>query len=473
MHLRLLLAFLLLGTCLNAQSTGHRITVDIDGYQEDILTLGHYLLDNQYIIDTARREASGSFVFSSDTAALPGGMYLVVLAPDNEFFQIVIGEEDQEFGLKTSIDSLAKVAVSGSEENRLFFDYLDYLAFKQQQSTPLRASLADTTLAPASTAQAREAMKALDQEVKAHQAELIAAYPDAFVSAIIKANRPILPPDYPELTDPEEKRNAQWHYLQAHYFDNIDLADARLLRTPFLFERIDYFINTLQIKHPDTLAKAIDRVLDAFAPDSDAMKFYTVHYTNEAATSNIVGMDGLYVHMVDTYYRTGKAYWSTEEQLEKMVETAESLRPLLIGQLAPDLNMVTRQGEPITLYGVDADYTVLYFWRYDCPACKKSTPHMKEVFEAWKDRGVKIFSVCTKGEDELGKCWEYVDENGIGDWMQVADPYQRYYQEYDIKSTPSIFLLDKDKRIVSKRISAEQLDEVLTALTEESTRQGK
>ena len=400
-------------------------------------------------------------------------MYLVVLAPDNQFFQIVIGDEDQDFGLKTSVDSLAKVAVTGSEENRLFFDYLDYLDYKQRQSTPLRAVLADTTLAPASTAEARAAMTSLDREVKAHQAELIAAYPGAFVSAIIKANRPVLPPDYPELTDADEKRNAQWHYLQEHYFDNIDLADARLLRTPFLFERIDYFINTLQIKHPDTLAKAIDRVLTSFAPDSDAMKFYTVHYTNEAATSNIVGMDALYVHMVDTYYRTGKAYWSTEEQLEKMVETAESLRPLLIGELAPDLDMVTRQGEPVHLYDVDAEYTVLYFWRYDCPACKKSTPHMKEVYEGWKDRGVKIFSVCTKGEDELGKCWDYVDENEIGDWMQVADPYQRYYKEYDIKSTPSIFLLDKDKRIVSKRISAEQLDEVLTALSQDATRQGK
>ena len=60
MHFRLLLSLLFFGCCLSAQPVGHRITVDIDGYQEDILTLGHYLLDNQYIIDTARREASAA-----------------------------------------------------------------------------------------------------------------------------------------------------------------------------------------------------------------------------------------------------------------------------------------------------------------------------------------------------------------------------------------------------------------------------
>ena len=457
----------LLSTGLLAQD-GYRISVDIEGYDADILTLGYYLLDNQYIIDTARRSTDGDFVFSSDSAALDPGIYLVVLSPDNQFFQLLIGEGDEQvFSVRTGIADLNRMEFTGSEENQLFYDYLSFLDGMTRQSTPLREILADSTAAPAAAATARNEMEALDQAVKSHQDELIASHPDAFVSAIIKANRPVLPPDFATATDEEARRNLQWRWLQDHYFDNLDLTDKRLLRTPFLFQRVDYYINTLQIRHPDTLAGAIDRVLERFEPTSEAYKFFLVHYTNEAATSKVVGMDGLYVHMVDNYYRTGKAYWADEEQLAKMIDNSEALQPLLIGKRAPDLDMVTRSGVPTTLYDVDAEYTVLYFWRYDCPACKKSTPHMKDFYEKWKDRGVTVFSVCTKGEDELGKCWEYVDEQGIGDWMQVADPYQRYYKEYDIKSTPSIFLLDRDKTIVSKRIGAEQLDEVLTALSRE------
>ena len=124
--------------------------------------------------------------------------------------------------------------------------------------------------------------------------------------------------------------------------------------------------------------------------------------------------------------------------------------------------MQTRDGSPVSLYDTEADYTVLYFWRYDCPACKKSTPQMKEVYEKWKERGVEIFSVCTKGADELGECWDYVDEHGLGQWVQAVDPYQRYYRAYDIKSTPTMFVLDRDHRIVMKNLSVEQLGDFLT-----------
>ena len=443
----------------------HAITVEIEGYEEDLLTLGYYLLDNQYIVDTAYRNAEDAFVFASDTAALPKGIYIVVLAPDNEYFQLLVGDDaDQEFSLRTKMGQLSQMTVAGSEENELFYRYLGFLDGMQKEGGPLREQLSDSTATEQERTAARSRLEELDKQVKAYQQQLIDERPDAFVSAIIEANRPALPPDFAEAADEDSRRELQWRWLQEHYFDGLNLKDERLLRTPFLFERIDYYVNTLQVRHPDTLGQAIDKVLAQFDPLSEAFKFYTVHFTNEAAGSNIVGMDALYVYLVDHYYRAGKAYWSDDEQLAKMTETTDRIRPLLIGKTAPDLKMTTRGGEPITLYDVDADYTVLYFWRYDCPACKKSTPHMKDFYTKWKDRGVKIFSVCTKGADELGKCWEYVDENETGDWVQVADPYQRYYKAYDIKSTPTIFLLDKDKQIVSKRIGAEQLDEVLTNL---------
>ncbi len=468
MHIRLFLLCLFLTTALAAQNS-HEITVTIDGYDQDILTLGYYLLDNQYIVDTASRTDAGTFVFTSDTAALEQGIYLVVLAPDNQYFQLLVGkDEDQVFAMKTRVGALNEMEISGSEENERFYDYLAFLDRMQQESAPVRVQLADSTLTPAATAAAQQAMEGIDHRVKTHQQQLISAHPDAFVSAIIQANQATIPPDFQEVADPEDRRTRQWRWLQEHYFDGLDLADARLLRTPFLFERIDYYVKKLQVNHPDTLAAAIDRVLARFDPLSDAFKYYTVHYINEAASSKIVGMDALYVHMIDRYYKTGRAYWTDEEQLSKMIQTAEDLQPLLIGKTAPDIAMFTREGEPLRLYDVAAEYTVLYFWRYDCPACKKSTPPMKEFYAKWKDKDVKIFSVCTKGEDDLGQCWEYVDEHETGDWVQVVDPYQRYYKAYDIKSTPTIFLLDKDKKIISKRIGADQLDEVLTLFTEQN-----
>ena len=465
---------LLFLTCLigllGAQSAdAYRIQVDVDGYDEDILTLGYYMMDKQYIVDTAARNEEGSFVFTADTAGLKPGIYLVVLSPNNNYFEILIDRDsDQDFSLRTQVDDLAGVQVSGDPANELFYEYLGYIRGKQQESQPFRESLADTTLAPALAEQAREKLIGIDAEVKAYQQRLLDEEPAAFVSAIIRFNQQPEPPTYADAGEGDERQRLQWRWLQDHYFDGLDLKDERLVRTPFLFSRVDYYVNSLQVRHPDTLGEAIDRVLSAMDPTSEAYRMLVVHYTNEAATSNLVGMDALYVHMVDTYYRDGKAYWADDEQVNKMVDNADRLEPLLIGKEAPDLQMTTRDGTPTTLHSVDADYTVLYFWRYDCPACKKSTPHMKAFYEKYRDTGVKIFSVCTKGADEIGACWDYVDEQGTGDWIQVVDPYQRFYKSYDIKSTPSIFLLDRDKNIISKRIGADQLAEVMDSFLQQA-----
>ena len=452
----------LLALALTAQD-GHAITVRIDGYDEPYLSLANNVMDKQYVVDTAYRTPAGEYVFSSDTAALPGGIYLVVLAPDNNYFQMVVGGgADQEFSLRTSVDDLSAARVEGSAENELFFDYLAFLDRQGKATKSVREALADTSLTEAARAPLLAQYDRVTAKVNAYQDQIIAEHPESFTATIIRSNRPNNPPPFADLAE-DERRQAQYEWLLAHYFDPLDLTDDRLLRTPFLFERIDYYVSKLHVQHPDSVARAIDKVLARMNPDSELFKYYVVHFTNQAARSNYVGMDAVYVHMVDQYYTNGRAYWANEEQLATMRENADKTRPLLIGKPAPNLKMQRRDGRPVELYDIDANYTILYFWQFACGSCKKATPKMKAFYDKWKDRGVEIFSICTK-QNEIDKCWEYIDDKEIGDWLHATDRYMRFYRDYDIRSTPSIFVLDADKKIVSKRIGAEQLDEVLTQL---------
>ena len=73
--------------------------------------------------------------------------------------------------------------------------------------------------------------------------------------------------------------------------------------------------------------------------------------------------------------------------MKKIIDNANTLEPLLIGKVAPDIRLETREGEPMQLHDIQAPLTVLYFWRYDCGHCKKSAPKMKEFYEAYKDKG--------------------------------------------------------------------------------------
>lgn len=446
---------------------GHQIKVNIKGYEEPELYLAYYLADKQYIQDTVKRGADGSYVFEG-TENLPGGMYLIVMAPDNNFFQILIDDQNQRYQVSSDkADPIKNTRFEGSLDNQLFYNYLNYLNEQRPKAEALQKEIeAETNLKKKERLEAD--LKVLNDDVLSYQRKLIANHPQTLTAAIIKAN---LPADMPEFEGSEQEAEVKkWRWTQQHFFDMLDLSDPRLLRTPFLFQRVDNFVQKLQVQHPDTLVKAIDYVLERMKPAEETFKYYLVHFLNFYASSKYVGMDAVYVHLVDNYYAKGMAPWTNEEQLQKIIDNAATLRPLLIGRIAPDLRLQRRDGSPVSLHEVRSPYTILYFWRYDCGHCKESTPMMREFYEKFKNRGVELFAVCTKTRDEIPGCWDYIDSNDIADWMHVVDPYMRsrYNAIYDIRSTPQIYILDADKRIISKRIGAEQLEELFNQLLQEN-----
>lgn len=444
----LLLAF---QACWLQAQTGHRIEAQIEGYNESELYLAVHYGDKQYLQDTAYRNDKGTYVFEGEKV-LEGGMYLIVLKPDNANFQLLITPEEQHFSFTTSKDRLFEdMTLTNAPDNALFFGYLAFLAQQRQESEKIKAEEPNS----------QEKLEAIDAAVVAYQEGLVKNHPTSLTAAIVKANIAVQMPEFTGTN--EEIETQRWRYQQQHFFDNLDLADPRMLRTPFLFGRINTYVNQLQVRHPDTIAQAIDDVLSAVQPAEETFKFYLIHFLNEYARSNIVGMDAVYVHLVDKYYSRGLAPWTDPDQLNKIVDNAAKLKPLLIGKTAPDIEMQKQDGSSVSLHEVDAEYTILYFWRYDCGHCKESTPFMKAFYEQFKDKGVALFAVCVKYTDEIGGCWDYVEEQGIGDWLHTVDPYNRsrYGQLYDIRSTPMLYILDRNKEIVSKRIGAEQLSEVM------------
>lgn len=463
----LISAFLFAAVCstnIHAQS-GYSIQVRIDGFEQKELYLGYYLGDKQYLRDTAVQDAKGNYIFS-DTAALPAGVYILVLPPENNFFQILIPEKGQHFSMQTKLDQMTEqIQFKGSPENTAFYDYLNYLSERNKEADPINKAL-EASQDTVEKTRLQKTLTALGEKVKTYQQAFVKEHSPMLVARIVNAN---LNTDIPEFEGSESERQLKMlYFLRAHYFDHLDLADPAMLRTPFLYEKIDYFINKLHYQHPDSIAVALDTVIARLRPAEESFKFYLVQFLNAYARSTYVGMDAVYVHLVEKYYAMGDTPWVETEQLNKIIENAKTLKPILIGKIAPDIEMQKQDGSKIRLSSVKSPFTILYFWRYDCGHCKEQTPIVKEFYEKFKDKGVRIFAVCVKFRDEVADCWKYIDENGIGDWIHTVDPYlaSRYYTLYNVKTTPQVYILDKDKKILSKNISGEQLEEVMNQILE-------
>lgn len=445
-----------------AAQEGFRIAVDLDTFSGNEIYLAYYFGKNQYVRDTAARE-NDLYVFEADTLLEPG-VYMVVLPPDNRFFQVLLPAEDQTMDFKADPRDLnGTLSINGSAENSMFYDYLGFL----NEERPLRDSLSklyqEATDEEVKASYLAE-LEGINDQVMSRQEALVRDHPESVTALMINSGREVEIPEFEgEKADVDLKR---YVYFKDHYFDYIDFNNPALLRTPFLHNKIDYYVNKLTVQVPDSISKSLDFVLNQFEQGGEGFRYYLIHFLNTYASSKIVGMDAVYVHIVDKYYAKGLASWTDQEQLDKIIKNAETLKPILIGKKAPDLVLLDQKGTEVRLSEVDAEYTVLFFWDPDCGHCKKSIPGMVEFQETYREKGIKVIAVCTALQDEVSKCWDSVEERNMDGFLNLVDPYMRsrYKIIYDVKSTPQIFILDREKTIVVKRIGAEQLPEVLDQL---------
>lgn len=452
---------LILASCF-ALATGFRIEVTTQGVDVREMYLAYYLGNSQYVQDTAKMEG-GHCVFQGDKPLNPG-LYMLVIPPDNDYCQIAVGNNEDHIHVTLKGSVHRPASIEGSPESDLFYRYVDFLASRRPVADSLESAI-QAAEGDSEKQRLRKHLIRVNAEVENYQDKILQSHPKSLTALMIKANQKVQAPEFPGTED--ERQGKVLQFYKKHYFDNIPMRDDRLVRTPFLHEKVDYYMNSLTHQVPDSISKSIDFILNQFDPDGETFKYYLVYFLNTYAKSNVVGMDAVYVHIVEEYYSSGRAPWTEEEQLKKIVRNARKLKPILIGKIAPNLVMQDRAGNVKRLHDVEAQYTILYFWDPDCGHCKKSIPHLLDFYKAYKPRkDIQVFAVCTKLADGVSECWKAIDEREMGMFINVVDPYlkSRFKQIYDVRVTPQLFVLDADKRIVMKKIGAEQLPQVMEHL---------
>ena len=220
-------------------------------------------------------------------------------------------------------------------------------------------------------------------------------------------------------------------------------------------------MDKLTPQSPDSINIAIDFILKKMEKNEETYKFYLSNFLNTYAKNKFIGMDGVYVHLVDKYYSQGKADWVDEENLDKIKKNADELRPILIGKKFPNITTYKEDGTPLNLYDLNSNYTIVLFWAPDCGHCKKAMPFVIDFYKKYQEKGIKIISVCTKAGDKYGSCWEAIKEKGMEDFLNTGDEYQRYRKYVQIPTTPKMFILDDKKVILLKDFPAEEMERIM------------
>ncbi len=467
--LRLLLAFVFISTSALAQD-GFNIKLTLKPYTNSLVYLAYYYGKVKAIADSAILDLNSTTTFKGKEK-LPGGIYFVVSPKKEILFEVLI-DKQQNFSITADTINLAQnLTFTGSPENTLFFTYTRTMA-KYGESINNMQREYSAAKTKADSTRIREKIIGTNQDVQNYRNDISAKNPGSLLATLFAAMKePAVPP---AAQQPGGKYDTMfaYHYYKSHYWDGVSFTDDRLVRTPLFEPKLDKYFKDLISQVPDSINKEVDWMLLYSRTSKEMYKYLLVHFVQKYINPEYMGQDAVFVHIFEKFINTGEADFFTEKYRKIINDRAYSLMANLIGQPAANLDMVDTSGKSQPLLGVDAKFIVICFWDPTCSHCKEEVPQLDSIYQAkWKQEGVKMYGVMVDGGQENWR--KFIRDHNLKDWIHVYQPKAKadadeaanrpgYKQLFDVYQTPTLFLLDKDKHIIAKKLTYQQFDEVIS-----------
>ena len=441
-------------------SEGYLVKFRVKGLHDTTCLIANYYGNGTYVKDTLKVDAQGRFTFKAGDD-LPKGIYLVVIT-DKNYFEFIVNN-DKNFSIETdAADVYGKIQSKGTPENQLFYDYLAYNRNRFDEISAWDRKREKVKDNADSLKAIGEKIDSINKIIIKYKLDLVEKYPDSFVAFFINAMKEPEIPAIPELPNGRKDSTFPYRYFKDHFWDGTDFTDDRLLRTPIFHNKLKKYFDKVLIQSPDTITREMDILIEKARPNDEMFKYMVWFCTNHYENSEIMGFDRIFVHVIDAYYITGQAKWTNQTILENLIRKANKIRPLLIGEKAPNMIMLDTNNQLVSMYSINAEYLILFFWDPDCGHCEQEIPKMKEFYDKDKEKfDLEIFSVCS--DTSIVKWKKAIIKRNMN-WINVDGPRTLtgdYHEQYDIATTPVIYILDRKKSIIAKHLRTDQIEQFL------------
>lgn len=286
-------------------------------------------------------------------------------------------------------------------------------------------------------------------------------------SALAASNQPYIlqhvnPPIFKmvEVPDTLTKPEDRAQFLVTNYWTNFDFSDTTCLAYPDVIEHA--FVDYLSILPHTSKEVAVSSLKNMMKKAGAEKKMFT-HFFD----------------LCEKYLYDPNSPMLNEEFFIPVLEVAisstifdetEKIRPrnLLdlalknrVGHVANDFTFTTEDGDMQSLSRIDTEYTLLFFHNPGCPACENTSYQLKVSPIITHLRTQQRLTILALYPDENLTYWKmYMDSvtKDIG-WINAYDQdlYLREHEVYDLKAIPTLYLLDKDKVVLLKDATFEQI----------------
>ena len=460
-----------LPSIVQTKQEGYQITVQSKESKSKRVYLGNfYGKFNQYV-DSVVLDTNGNAVFKANTK-LSSGIYFLQDHRKIQLLDFIVANDDQQIVIEEINYETASYKVQGGNENLLYSAYNEFVRKAVPEINQYRAELLSAN-SKADSIKIQSKIQAKTQSIDQYRINLIKEQPSSLLAQFfIAMERPKLPSPLPKtlLSQP-----AQLSYYKIHYWDGIDLTNPAFIKTPFFEPKLEEFFKYYVSPTVDSIIPIVDQMLADAKPNADMYFYLLSKFSNKFMNPAYLGQDKVFVHLYQNYYLKGDTILLNAKDKKTIIQTANKLIANQLGVKAANFDLIDMNGNPQSLYSVVANYSFIVFWDPTCDVCQKELPRVDSIYRAsWYKYGIKIITVNNESAHE-GEWRKYLAEHDFKNWINLYEPvieresrikkglasYQQLYNSYQ---TPTMYLLDKDKNILAKRLSLEQFDNMLKEL---------
>ena len=474
---------------------GYEIIVNLNKSKDTIAYLTFYQFDKTFIKDTCYSAKNGKIIFKGKTK-LDTGIYSIVSQQKTIYFDFFVDEQNQklEFNNEKEPDNIQGLFALNSPSQTNFIDYLKFVSkqninFTNHKNSLILKDKKDTLLLI-------EKQKEIEKEITIYEKDFYNKNKSSFIGNVVNFKIEKILENVPNASNGRPDSLMVYNYYKKHYWDNVNFKVNETMKNPFFYNKLKKYFETVIVQNPDSIIVELDRIMEKTEKGSDLKKTLLAYFINYYETSKIMGFDKVFVHLSDAYLKVGEGtgIYKDETVIESIIKRADLLKPLLVGSIAPELYLIQAKDFAVinkmgfndvkdstdvtnkyyanvdelnkmflTLQSVTADYIILVFWDVDCGHCQTEIPKLLMVYNDLIKQGknVKVISVYTMHDGE--KFLNYTIKNGLTNWTNVYDGayINNLINKYDVYSTPVIYVLDGKKKILAKKISVEQVKEII------------
>lgn len=267
-------------------------------------------------------------------------------------------------------------------------------------------------------------------------------------------------PEIPQMMiDPGQRA----FYYVNHYWDGYSLADTAFIRSNGTEQLYADFIDALQYVAPEESSAAIKRMMSNMETDSTAYAQFCMLSEKYLYDPNSpMRNEDYYIPVLEQMLASKRLTQVDKIRPADRLKQARKNRP---GMKATDFSYITPNDKAGRMSGIKAEYTLLFFYDPDCSNCRKYEQIFSEMpaFLDMQKKGIiRVLAVYPDNDEEewLLKS-SHMPKGWIVGWNKKGDIRDKTL--YEIRATPTLYLLDRQKKVILKDVSMEQLIRYLSA----------